>query len=194
MAAKDERVQSTEADETAVVPAGEAHAVVPADVRTGQIVSRKDEARGVALRLAGEGEFASIADAMIRGEEGIAEEPDPDDAWNLIYAQIFSATTPEDVLTSLDATGLRQLEGKPLMLKKVDFQRSAFDEGSPYYAVLYCTDIARDEELLVTCGGKRVMAQVIQLARLGALPIEIVCQVATKATKAGYYPLRIEKP
>lgn len=117
---------------------------------------------------------------------------DPERTALLITAQILNATTPEEVLSSSEAIGLRQHLDQPFELISVDFQRSEFEQGQPFYTVMHAVDPASGEKLVLTTGARKITAQVFQLARKDWLPQVVVCKQATRPTRDGYYPLRLE--
>lgn len=116
---------------------------------------------------------------------------DPERVALLITAQVLNADTPEEVLSSSEATGLRQYLDQPFELERVDFQRSDYEQGQPFYVVMHGTDLATGERVVLTTGSRKVTAQAFQLQRRGWLPAKVVGKQATRPTKDGYYPLRL---
>lgn len=117
---------------------------------------------------------------------------DPERVGLLITAQILNAATPEEVLASAEATGLRQFLDQPFELETVDFQRSEYEQGQPFYVVMKGVNITTGEAVVLTTGSRKVTAQAFQLARKGWLPAKVVAKQATRPTRDGYYPLRLE--
>lgn len=118
---------------------------------------------------------------------------DPELIGLLLTAQILSAETPEEVLTSTEAEGVRQHLDEPMELHNLTFLRSEYEQGQPFYVVMRCTILETGEQIAVTTGSRRITAQAFQLDRRGWLPRKIVFRQAKKATKAGYFPLRMEE-
>lgn len=111
-----------------------------------------------------------------------------------IMAQVLSATSVDEVLSNLEAVGLRERLDRPMTLMNLRFNRSDYEEGNPFYALLEVAYPGETERELLTTGAKKIVAQVFRLAQLGAFPVEVVARQSTRPTKAGYYPIRLEKP
>lgn len=118
---------------------------------------------------------------------------DPERIALMLTAQILSAETPEEVLASADATGVRQFLDTPFELESVDFQRSEYEQGQPFYVVMKGVNITTGERVVLTTGSRKVTAQAFQLSRRGWLPAKVVAKQATRPTKDGYFPLRLEQ-
>jgi hypothetical protein len=74
----------------------------------------------------------------------------------------------------------------------VDFQRSEYEQGQPFYVVMKGVDLTTGERVVLTTGSRKVTAQAFQLARRGWLPAKVVAKQATRPTRDGYFPLRLE--
>lgn len=166
---------------------------VIANARDGQVMTVKQAAQLQALDAVKGSEFEPVMRAVISGELDEDREDDPEIAWARIITQIFRADTVDDVLASIDATGLTALLDKPIKVLDIDFQRSDYEVGSPYYLVMKCINIATGENMMVTCGAKRIIAQAVKLKVMGALPVDIIARKSQRATKNGFFPLRLEK-
>ena len=70
---------------------------------------------------------------------------DPEVIGVRIMAQLLSAETPEEVLADVEATGLRQYLDTPFLLESVDFRRSEYEEGMPFYALLFGREVETGE-------------------------------------------------
>lgn len=119
---------------------------------------------------------------------------DPATIQNDIMAQVLSSNTADEVLTNLEATGLREHLERPFLLRGFRFNKGDFEEGNPFYALLDVVWEDTGEADIVSCGAKKIVAQVFRLAQLGSLPITLVCLQSKKPTKAGFWPLRLERP
>ena len=120
-------------------------------------------------------------------------QDDPDlDPYARIIEQVLNAKTPDDVLTPVEAIKARDLIGHALIAEGFEFNESEFDVGSPMYASLHAIyigilppqelDLARIQiaspqqpipegtSVVVNCGHKKVIAQLVQLQRLNAFP------------------------
>lgn len=118
-------------------------------------------------------------------------DDDPTAAGLAIVAQVLAAETPEEVLADLEAEGLKQHIGEPFTLQAVEFRRSEYEEGMPFYCNLRGTDVETGANILYTTGSQKITAQVFRLLTRGWLPRTVVCRQAEKPTKRGYYPIRL---
>lgn len=112
-------------------------------------------------------------------------------AINAIVEQIFSADTPEEVLADSEGVGADEMRDIPLRLESVRFERSTIEAGEPFYAVMMCVDSRTGKTVVVTCGAMRVVAQIMKLVQLNALPANIVIKRSKNPTRKGYWPLRL---
>lgn len=165
------------------------------DGKTGEIVPASKtnvlSLRDLQLRHTAEMERALTEAQEFLTGAGIDVEVDPEKAERYIIAQTLSAKTPEEVLTGGEATGVKEVLGEPFRVTDFGWHQSDYDEGLPFYAAIRAVRPNTGENLILTCGSKRILAQLIQLGRLGALPRRVIFQQAARPTKAGYYPLFI---
>jgi hypothetical protein len=136
---------------------------------------------------------------MIELAESTGFDGDGDDtAWE-IAKQIMLAETPDDVLDrNQTVTHARDILDKPFMLLGVEFRKSDVNEAQPIFALLTARIFGNvykgpDDSELISCGGVNVMAAALRLQELDALPIAVRITQAAKPTKAGFYPLWLEK-
>jgi hypothetical protein len=115
-------------------------------------------------------------------------------AQNAIIMDVLSAETVEDVLADSSATPAEDVLDVPLKLNSVQYEKSDYAEGEPYYALLHVTRGDTGRDAVVSCGAQKVIAQALKLAQLSALPCEVVIRKAKKATRSGYFPLSLSKP
>lgn len=120
-----------------------------------------------------------------------AEADDPEVIGTRIMAQLLSAETPEEVLADSEAIGLRQYLDTPFSLEGVDFRRSEYEEGMPFYCLLFGHEAETGEKVTLTTGAQSVVAQAFRLAQRGWLPRTVMAKQSKKPTKAGYYPVRL---
>lgn len=132
---------------------------------------------------------ADVARALVEG--GLEVEPDPEEISRDMARRILEAPTPEAALDDQQPLGWQALLGQPVEVLEVRFQRSAFDGGAGAYAVAKACDPETGEVMLLTCGSRTVMAQLLKLAAEGALPAVVRLVRASKPTSSGYYPLRL---
>lgn len=109
-----------------------------------------------------------------------------------IIAQVLNAATLEEILLPPEAIHAEAVKGIPLSIHAVKYQRSDFQEGSPFYAVLDATRHDTNERVPITVGAQTIIAQLMRLSQLSLLPARVVIINATKRpTKNGYWPLRL---
>jgi hypothetical protein len=118
-------------------------------------------------------------------------DQDPAAASLAIIAQVLSAETPEEVLTDLEAEGLRQHLEEPFRLESVEFRRSDYEVGMPFYALMRGVDVDTGDAVLYTSGSQKVTAQLFRLVTRGWLPRTVVARQSKKPTAAGYFPVRL---
>lgn len=122
------------------------------------------------------------------------DDPDPQAAALQIVAQVLSADTPEEVLADIEAVGLRQWVDKPFTLETVEFRRSDYEVGMPFYCLLRGTDRATGEQVLLTSGSQKITAQCFRLVTRGWLPRKVMAKQSSKPSKSGYFPMRLTDP
>lgn len=109
-----------------------------------------------------------------------------------IIAQVLSATSLDEVLSNAEAIGLREMMDEPIIIHAWKAQRSDYEEGQDYYAVMDIERPGKGWRGPVTCGAASVLAQLARMSQLDELPATVVCVKATKkATKRGYWPIRL---
>lgn len=119
---------------------------------------------------------------------------DPDAVSREIVAQILAAESDEDIYSVGNATGWRELEGVPVEIRGFRWRRSSLEEGGNMYVVVNAFALDDGQALVLTTGGRTVLAQLYALARTGKLPGEQVRLVkAKKQTANGFFPLQLER-
>lgn len=129
--------------------------------------------------------------AALRGEV-VPEIEDPEQVSLAIMERILAGESAEEVLGGQQAVHAQDVLDRPFMLHGLRLMRSRFEGGAGVFAVLdaeFGDDGSREA---VTCSGRNVMAQAIQLYRLGALPRDVVIIRSETQTANGYYPLWLE--
>lgn len=114
-----------------------------------------------------------------------AIERDPDlDPYQRIIDQVLSAATPDDVLTPIEAYKARDMVDVQLVLHGFEMNESSFDVGSPFYASMHVTRADTGEIMVVNCGHKKMIAQLIRLQQLGGYPfnVKVIEQGRSKIT------------
>ena len=97
------------------------------------------------------------------------KEPDTDPLQGIIN-QVLSAETPDAVLTPTEVLQARDIVGVPLMVLDFRLEKSDYDVGSPFYAIIDVLKGPGQPPEVVTCGHKKVMAQLVRLRELDAFP------------------------
>jgi len=107
--------------------------------------------------------------AFIRGQQGEVAERDSDPMQRIVE-QILNAESAEAVLTPVEVMQAKDMVGVPFVLLDFELQQSEYDAGSPFYVSLAASMPPDGEVQIVNCGHKKVIAQVVKLRELGALP------------------------
>ena len=119
---------------------------------------------------------------------------DPAEISRQIIMQLLGATTDEELQNFGNATGWRELEGVPILLKGFRWRPSSFDEGGPLYVIVNGFRADTGEAVVLTTGSANVLAQLSNMARRGTLVDSVwALERAKKDTAAGYRPLHLEK-
>lgn len=109
-----------------------------------------------------------------------------------IVSQVLSAGSVEEVLADIEAMGLQQLVGEIITIHDGKWQRSTYEEGSPWYAVLDATRHSTGERRIMTTGAQTVIAQIVRLVQLDALPVRVKIVYSTKEpTAKGHRPYKL---
>lgn len=108
--------------------------------------------------------------------EAIAVEESGIDVSLQIMEQILSAETEEDLWRAQNASTIsgQEFVDRPFLMKssQIDWKRSRENYiaqgGFPFYFLARVLDLGTNEEVVVNCGGKTVVAMVRKLQKLGA--------------------------
>lgn len=148
----------------------------------------KDVEPGVSLAVI---ETPEQAVEAIRGNI-VPEIEDPELVAKQIMERILAADSPEAVLGGNQALHATDVLTRPFLLHGVRFLKSRFQEGPGVFAVLDAEFGDNGERASVTCSSRNVMAQAVQLWRLGALPRGVVIRQSDTPTASGYNVLWLE--
>lgn len=107
---------------------------------------------------------------MLQAQKDVAEVPG--DAYDAILQQILTAESPDLVLTPTEAINADEVVGIPFDFQGFEWNKSEFDAGSPMYASIRVTDLGTGDHKVVNCGHKKVLAQLIRLEQLHAIPFK----------------------
>lgn len=103
-------------------------------------------------------------------EPGEKAEEEMSGTYQSLIEQILSAETPDQILTPVEVKQPRDVVGEPLEIFDMRLQRSDYDVGSPLYASIEAKSVETGEPVVVNCGQKPVMAQLVRLKQLDSFP------------------------
>jgi len=106
--------------------------------------------------------------------EGEAEGDPEGGAYLRIIDQVLSATSPDVVLTPVEALNAADMVGIPLLLFGGELNKSDYDVGSPFYVSLECVVNEDQTPAIVNCGHKKVIAQFVKLREFGQFPYRVM--------------------
>lgn len=146
-----------------------------------------------------EGYVPSDHPAMVALNTWLAERfsvmNDSDIAVAEIVAQVLSADSVDEVLADHQAVGMRDLMNIPMTIHSAKPHQSSYEKGSPYFFYCDVTRLDTGERIGVTAGAQTVIAQIVRMYMLGAVPFDAMPVLATKKpTVKGYWPYRLGFP
>lgn len=150
---------------------------------------------GTDVEVAQSGDLVAVAPnrlAELLSEMKDRAEVDPAEVERDIVNRILQAATADEVLATGDARHARDLLDQPLMIHSIKLNESDFSDGAGIYMVADCSDPDFGDIFAVTTGSSTCMAQLYRLSELGALPCKAKFVQSTKATKRGFFPMRLE--
>jgi hypothetical protein len=143
---------------------------VTGNVKTGEVVPKPPDDLPANERH-DEGALARRSDEVaFLYEAGEKAEEEMSGGYVAIIDQILSAETPEQILTPVEVRQPRDVVGEPLEIFDMRLQRSEYEVGSPMYASVEAKQLADGEPIVVNCGQKALMAQLVRLKQLDAFP------------------------
>ena len=106
-----------------------------------------------------------------------------------IDAQIFQASSVEELFGERDVIHGRDYLNKPFRLVNVEWRPSDIEgEGLPFYAVFHIADIDGEMKVLTT-GARSVLMKAAKALSEGWLPIDVKLVQSEKKTESGYQPI-----
>lgn len=132
----------------------------------------------------------AVASYLSSSKAAVEEDPEQV-AWEIVQ-RILSAQSPDEVLSRQQVMSAKELLGFPLIIERVRWQRSAYEQRESMYALVNAHRTDLDVDVVVTCGGRNVMAQLWRLGELNAFPIKAKFGTTAQPTANGYYPLWLE--
>lgn len=187
---------------------------ITVDPATGEILTQATGAlEGAVLPAARDGRFEltgppATLDELIaqytEPEPGVVEvfswimaaaempEDGPEDSQLSIMLRIMQGTVPDEILGSQEVMSAGDLLGETLHINGVKFKRSSFSEGAACYALISAHRETTDTDVVISCGGKNVQTQLLNMRERGFLPFKAAVLKASKPTANGFYPLWLE--
>ncbi len=143
------------------------HPTKPHPATTGQVVPKEKAV------LATPPTTASELDAWLKTSKTAEVDPDAG-GYERIIAQVLSATSPDVVLTPVEAMQAKDVVGAPLLLFGFDLNESEYDVGSPFYASMQVVHGETEVPAIVNCGHKKVIAQLVKLKEFDEFPYRVM--------------------
>lgn len=106
-----------------------------------------------------------------------------------ILERIVEATSWQDALNAAKSADANDIDGRPFLLREVQFYPSDFEDGPGCYAILHVDFVDDGTKSVVTCGGTNVVGQLLVFAKYGLPDIAIKLKKNDKPTSNGFYPL-----
>ena len=141
--------------------------IQPEETVTGEVVP---QSRALATTIP---TTARELDVFLRAQG--EQVPDPDaGGYERIIEQVLSATSPDVVLTPVEALQAKEIVGVPLILYGFDLNKSEYDVGSPFYVSMQCAVAQDGTPAIINCGHKKVIAQLVKLKEFDQFPYNVV--------------------
>lgn len=137
-------------------------------------------------------ELAHVDDTVVEAfREHVASlaVADDVDVQEKVLRAVLAATTAEDILRAGEAVPAVELNGVPITVLGIRASESGFVDGADYYLHVDATVLANGDPVTFSCGASDVAMKLIRLDQLNLFPVDCVLTLATKATKAGYFPM-----
>lgn len=152
---------------------------------------------GTAIAEPVEGEIATYGPAVQSLVEWMAEtakEGDDDTFATMerVIARMFTADSPDQVLREDLPIHGREFLDKPFTLLSFVLREGEFEEGVPFYAMLEAMLGNSGERRAISVGGWKVLAQLMVLDRMDALPQVVV--IRGRETRKHRTILSLERP
>lgn len=131
--------------------------------------------------------------AILDGAE-LPPAPDAETVSRAIVERILASETVEEIFRAQSIEAWRDHKGRPAEVRGLHLNRSTIEGGDGavgVYAVVDLTWLDDGEPATVTCGGRNVMAQLVQALRKGLLPVRV--KLEGKRTGEGFEALWLEQ-
>lgn len=119
---------------------------------------------------------------------------DPEALSREIAARILSAESMDDVFSQGEVIHAKDVLGLPLLINGVRWQKSRYNEAGPQvYALIDATGPTGDDDMLITCGSRNVMAQLFWCWKRGQFPLPEPMMLVENETASGFGALWMQK-
>jgi hypothetical protein len=142
--------------------------------------------------------FLSWAAALM--DQGDFAEEEAEASGLGIVASILTAATSEDVFAAMDMYGAERLIGTEpggrsglLEITGAIPLASTFDEGPSCFCIVSATVSETGERIQFSCGARAVQAAIMKHMSQGWLPFKAMLVRRRKPTRAGFYPINLER-
>lgn len=105
-----------------------------------------------------------------------------------IFGRIMNAESAEAVLADDDTIDPEQILGVAIQVWDFSTFKSDFEGPLRWYVALKAVRLDNREDIVVTTGAQKVLAQMVKLKSLKALPVMVKFVKKERATQAGYHP------
>lgn len=161
----------------------------------GKQLTKTDEPSEPSVVEAAAGIIDRRGDVVSRYIHRDAEDVDvvAESVYRTIIEEIMSAPDADSVLFVPEPEKLAEFVGRHLRLDTFKVNESEFDEGPPIYFTLKVWDFASETKHLINTGEQSVMAQVMRLQQLNAIPFEFTVLQAKRPNRFNRFPLKLTK-
>lgn len=127
----------------------------------------------------------------------VADGPDimdRDAAARAIIERVLTATNAADILAQSQTVTAKDMLDVPLEVRSARFLVSKVENSEGYYALIDALAPNTDGELepvLVTCGARKVLAQLIAMDQIQAYPFKAKLFRKPTPTAAGFHPIEL---
>ena len=106
-----------------------------------------------------------------------------------IFGRIQAAQSAEALFADDEPLDAEEIMGQALQVWDISVIKSDFAEGLRWYVAIRGRLIAADEDVVVTCGATKVVAQLVQAKAMKLFPVVVKFVRKERATRAGMHPL-----
>lgn len=110
-----------------------------------------------------------VAETLLHGND--VDIVSTEDVQDDMVSRILTGDTLEAAFASFESVSAKDLEGMSLQVTGVAWMRSAFTQGPKVYALLRCKLDESGDEVVVSMGGRTLMASFLWAQQHEAMPI-----------------------